>query len=642
MTRKEFEDLKQSGQLPSPAGVGMKILTLTQKDDCSIDELQKILQADPALTGRILKLATSVGVSGSQPVRSVKEATMRLGLRTVTSLALGFSLVSSSRIGQCSRFDYDEYWTRSLVRALAGQEISERTGRAVSAEAFTCALLGLVGQLALASCHPEDYAELLDQLEEDPNMERCARESQMFGINHLEVTDCLMAEWGLPDSFGEVSMALGREGGDAELEGYSRELYEVLADARIIADYAMKGAQVDAQSLSGMGQLENRLAIYDIALGELCKTVMGHWIEWGEQLSLETSNYAKAVRTDRNWEDEAKNSASPMDRTVQHGADVLVVDDDPVALKLLAKLLQDEGHRVMLARDGKEALAITLKKRPQVVISDWFMPKLDGIELTRALRRTSWGKRIYVLLLTGNDREDRLLTAFDAGVDDYVAKPFKPKLLMARLRAGVRMVKLQEQVELDQEIQRKNSVQMTRMNRQLKEAANTDFLTGLPNRRHAMAHMDRAWKHALVTGTPLSVLMIDIDKFKSVNDTYGHDVGDVVLKETARVIKGAVRRNDMAARMGGEEFLVITPGADLDEARMVGERIRLRVESNHIKFGDFDRNVTISLGVATMDPSVGDIDHLIRLADEAVYVSKSSGRNQVNVALNSPQQAKSA
>jgi len=639
--RKEFEELKQSGQLPSPAGVGMKILTLTQQDDCSMEELNRTLQADPALTGRILKLASSVGVTGSQPVRSVKEAAMRLGLRTVTSVALGFSLVSNGRDGQCPHFDYDEYWARSLVTALAAQEISERTGRAVSAEAFTCALLALVGQLALASCHPDDYGDLIERLEEDENADRLALEAEMFGVDHLEVTDCLMAEWGLPESFGEVAIALGREGADEDLEGYSRELYEVLSEARVIATYAMKGTTPDSESLAGMGQLESRLGVYDISLGTLCQGVMKQWVEWGKQLSLETLTYAKAVRTDRDWENEAKRTADPMDRTAQHGADVLVVDDDPVALKLLAKLLKDEGHRVMLARDGKEALAITLKKRPQVVISDWFMPKLDGIELTRTLRRTSWGKRIYILLLTGNDREDRLLTAFDAGVDDYVAKPFKPKLLMARLAAGVRMVKLQEQVELDQGIQRKNSVQMSRMNRQLKEAANTDFLTGLPNRRHAMAQMDKAWKNACATGTSLSVLMIDIDKFKSVNDTYGHDVGDVVLKETARVLKGAVRRYDTAARMGGEEFLVICPGADLEEARMVGERIRLRVESSHIKFGEFDRNLTISVGVATMLEGIDDTDHLIRLADEAVYVSKTNGRNQVS-SVQGNTQAKSA
>jgi diguanylate cyclase (GGDEF)-like protein len=637
MNRKEFEELKQTGQLPSPAGVGMAILTLTQKEDCSMDELNKILQADPALTGRILKLASSVGASGANPVRSVKEACMRLGLRTVTSVALGFSLVSSGRSGQCERFDYDEYWARSLVRALAAQEISERTGRAVSAEAFTCSLLSMVGTLALASCHPEAYAELLDRHAADPSQKLTALEAEFFGINHLEVADALMAEWGLPDSFGEVCLALGSDTVDDSLEGYSRELFEILGEARIIAEYAMRGATADANTLSEMGQLEGRLAVYDVKLSTLCKNVMSQWVDWGKLLNLPTRELASKVRTDRNWEVDAKRTSDQEAGRQSDGVDVLVVDDDPVSLKVLQTLLVEEGHRVTLARDGKEALALTLKQRPQVVISDWFMPKLDGVEFTRTLRRTGWGRRIYVLLLTGNDKEDRVLTAFDAGVDDYITKPFKPKLLMARLRAGIRLVKLQEQVELDQEIHRKNAAQMSRMNRQLREAANTDFLTGLPNRRFAMAQFDKQWKHAQATNTPLSVLMLDIDKFKAVNDTYGHDIGDVVLKETARVLKGSIRRNDTAARMGGEEFFVICPGADLDEARMIGERIRLRVESNHMTVGEFDRNVTISVGAAQRLPGIDDLDHLMRLADEAVYVSKSNGRNQVNTVQTSTQ-----
>jgi len=619
----------------------MQILTLTQKEDCSMDELNKVLQADPALTGRILKLASSVGVAGSNPVRSVKEAAMRLGLRTVTSVALGFSLVSSGRSGQCERFDYDDYWARSLVRALAAQEISERTGRAVSAEAFTCALLSVVGTLALASCHPEAYAELLDRMAVDPSQKLTNLETELFGIHHLEVADALMAEWGLPDSFGEVCLAMGKDGGDDALEGYARELYEVLMESRIIAEYAMRGASADANTLSDMGQLESRLAVYDVRLSILCRSVMTQWIEWGKLLNLSTRELASKVRTDRNWEDDAKRTSDQAAGRTSDGVDVLVVDDDPMGLKVLEKMLLEAGHRVTLARDGKEALALTLKQRPQVVISDWFMPKLDGVEFTRTLRRTGWGRRIYVLLLTGNDKEDRVLTAFDAGVDDYITKPFKPKMLMARLRAGIRLVKLREQVELDQEIHRKNAAQMSRMNRQLREAANTDFLTGLPNRRYAMAQFDKQWKHAQATNTPLSVLMLDIDKFKSVNDTYGHDIGDVVLKETARVLKASTRRNDTAARMGGEEFFVICPGADLDEARMIGERIRLRVESNHITVGEFDRNVTISVGVAQSLPGVTDVDHLMRLADEAVYVSKSNGRNQVN-SVQSVGQARSA
>jgi diguanylate cyclase (GGDEF)-like protein len=159
-----------------------------------------------------------------------------------------------------------------------------------------------------------------------------------------------------------------------------------------------------------------------------------------------------------------------------------------------------------------------------------------------------------------------------------------------------------------------------------------------------MEQFQKEWRTALELGAPLSVLMMDIDHFKTVNDTYGHNTGDPVLRETARVIKMAVRRNDTAARIGGEEFLVICPGADLDESLMIGNRIRQRVEENLVRFGDFHCNVTISIGCAENLAGVQDIDHLLRLADEAVYVSKSAGRNRVSAAPRPtpPGQVKSA
>jgi two-component system cell cycle response regulator len=264
-----------------------------------------------------------------------------------------------------------------------------------------------------------------------------------------------------------------------------------------------------------------------------------------------------------------------------------------------------------------------------VIVTDWTMPDLDGLEFCRALRRSRFGRRIYVLLLTCHGDEDRVIEGFDAGVDDYLTKPFNPRVLMARLRAGIRLVKLQEQVERDQEIQVRNAMQLSRLNRQLKEAANTDFLTKLPNRRYAMLHFERCWAQARESHTDLSVIMLDIDYFKSVNDTFGHDVGDVVLQETARTIRQSLRRQDIAARIGGEEFLIICPGIGAVEAIQVAERVRLEVEKNRIRFCGFDDSVTVSMGVAERGEGVEDVDHLMRLADEAVYRSKQSGRNRV-------------
>ncbi|QDU69584.1 diguanylate cyclase [Engelhardtia mirabilis] len=631
MFRKEFEELKATGQLPSPSGVGMRILTLTQEEDCSIDELIETMQADPALTGRIVKLATSAQVSTSRPISSLNEAAMRLGLKTVSTVALGFTLVTGNRSGACTRFDYDGYWSESLACGIAASKLSRELGRADPAEAFTCGLMAAIGELALACTHPEDYAEIIDRLASDPGLDRKLLETEAFRINHCEVAASLMADWGLPERFQDVVMYLEDETGEDSLDESSMQLFQVLVDGAIIAKYCMAGRQADPVLLEQLNLLRRRLDAGDIDLAELCDEVVADWVEWGAVLELPTEDMAERVRSANLEQQLSGNKVIEVVEAAELPVRVLAVDDDPLSLRVLARHLKEAGHEVHTARNGREALAMTLKLRPQIIVTDLNMPDLNGLEFCKALRRSRFGKRIYVLLLTGDGNEERVLEGFEAGVDDFITKPFIPRVLLARLRAGIRLVRLQEQVERDQEIHMKNAMQMTRLNRQLKEAANTDFLTKLPNRRCAMAHFERTWKHAMDTDTPISVVALDIDHFKRVNDDYGHDVGDVVLQETSRVLRQSLRRQDLAARMGGEEFLVICPGVAVDVASHIAERVRSAVEENVVEFGKFKRNVTVSVGVAQYEPGIVDIDHLMRLADESVYSSKSGGRNRVTI-----------
>ncbi|MHC4261360.1 MAG: diguanylate cyclase [Planctomycetota bacterium] len=623
---REFEELKSSGELPSPTGVGMKVLMLTQQEDCSIDELIEALQVDPAMTGRILKIATSAQVNGGRPVTNLRDAAMRLGLRQVQSVALGFSLVTNNLDGACSAFDYGKYWSRSLARSVAAAKLAAASGDVDVADAFTTSLLGAVGELALASTHPEEYAELLERVRKDPDLDLRLLEHDRFRIDHVEVSAALLRDWGLPDYFAEAVMAV-----EGDLEGQSErvvELVEVIRDATAVADYCVDGDRLRAESSERLTALSERFGRDGTALTQLCEEVVTDWIEWGEMLDLPTA--ALADRFDGGTL-EARLHGTTRDEGEQGGVRILAVDDDPMTLRILSRQLTDAGHTVEVARNGREALAMTLKLRPQLIVTDWNMPDLDGLEFCRALRRSQFGRRIYVLLLTGNDDEDRVIEGFEAGVDDYITKPFNPRVLLARLRAGVRLIKLQEQVERDQEVQVKNSMQLTRLNRQLKEAANTDFLTKLPNRRCAMGQLERTWEVSVEKDAPMSVIMLDVDNFKAVNDTYGHDVGDVVLQSTAQTIRKALRRQDLAARFGGEEFLIICPNVDEVRAAQIAERVRTAVEESLIQSGEFDSAVTVSMGVATRWAGVSDVDHLLRIADEAVYVAKRSGRNQVRV-----------
>lgn len=626
MYRREFEELKASGQLPSPAGVGMKILTLTQQEDCSIDELIETLQVDPAMTGRVLKLATSAQSAGSRPITNIRDAAMRLGMRQLQSVALGFSLIASNREGLCSGFDYDRYWSRSLARSISATKLARESGDCDPADAFTTGLLASVGELALASTHPEEYSEILELVRADPSLVLRELEFERFRIDHGEVTASLLEDWGLPEHFAEA--ALGLEAETSDLEGKAVALARTLREASSVADYCMDGKHSAQAVMHRLGELSERLGQDGAALIELCDEVVADWIEWGASLDLPTREFAERFDSQQL---EARLQGKPIGDVDSTGVRILAVDDDPITLRILSRQMKDAGHTVEVAKNGREALAMTLRLRPQLIVTDWNMPDLNGLEFCRALRRSRFGRRIYVLLLTGNGDEERVLEGFEAGVDDYITKPFNPRVLLARMRAGIRLIKLQEQVERDQELQVKNSMQLTRLNRQLKEAANTDFLTKLPNRRCAMLHFERCWKQSEDNDAPLSAIMLDIDHFKAVNDNHGHDVGDAVLQETARTIRQALRRQDLAARIGGEEFLIICPGVNMARAQQIAERVRESVEQNHIRFADFDRGVTVSMGIAEKTPGVTDIDHLMRLADEAVYVSKQNGRNQVNV-----------
>jgi diguanylate cyclase (GGDEF)-like protein len=231
----------------------------------------------------------------------------------------------------------------------------------------------------------------------------------------------------------------------------------------------------------------------------------------------------------------------------------------------------------------------------------------------------------YVLMLTARDDEERIVEAFAAGADDYVVKPGKSgqggsnglrwQVLRARVRAGQRMIELREQVEHEK--------------RRLKAAALTDVLTQLPNRRYAMKQLEQEAARLGRSGGRLSVMMLDIDYFKRVNDTYGHDVGDHVLREVARVLRRTTREGDVVCRLGGEEFLVICSGSDLEHALQSAERLRSSIEAHEIQLGDEVGSVTASIGVAEMTDEFDGIDPLLKTADRWVYLAKAHGRNRV-------------
>jgi len=285
---------------------------------------------------------------------------------------------------------------------------------------------------------------------------------------------------------------------------------------------------------------------------------------------------------------------------------VLVVDDDPDKAYLLEFALQMAGYDVRVARDGEQGLAAVELYQPDLVIADVMMPHLDGYELARRIRENPRTRFIPVILQTaGRSEQEDLRRGSEVGALGFITDPTDLDLLLARARTLLDFKSYLDSCE---------------------EAAFTDHLTGLPNRRRFERQLEREVARTLRYGHPFSLLMIDIDNFKSVNDTYGHEMGDQVLIRMARILQEGTRGIDLAARIGGEEFAVILTETELPGGLEVAERLRQAVKAMQIpKVGV----VTASFGVAECPSSVHTSRDLLATADAALYEAKRKGRNRV-------------
>jgi two-component system, cell cycle response regulator len=294
---------------------------------------------------------------------------------------------------------------------------------------------------------------------------------------------------------------------------------------------------------------------------------------------------------------------------------VLVVDDSPVSRKLVEITLPPTDYTVLPARTGHEALEIFAQHRPGLVITDWLMPDLSGTEMCERLRSEFRDSPTYIILVSGVSEKSKVVKGLKAGADDYLTKPFDPEELLARVEVGRRIIALHRQIEAK--------------NRLLEQMALTDELTGLPNRRAIAQWAERQLKGAIRHGYPFWMVMMDLDRFKAINDTYGHDAGDKVLKRFAELLQATTRQCDISGRLGGDEFIWILTFVDEDGVRHVVERIRQAMESQAFVFDGNNVRATASFGIAHLQPGqASNFDQLLVQADLALYSAKRLGRNK--------------
>jgi two-component system cell cycle response regulator len=319
---------------------------------------------------------------------------------------------------------------------------------------------------------------------------------------------------------------------------------------------------------------------------------------------------------------------------------ILLVDDDPAIIQLAATALEAAGYTVRAASNGDEAIEAVRTERPDMVVTDWLMPAPDGLELCRMIREIEdFTSRIYVIMLSGQRAPGRLVEALEVGADDYIHKPFNTDELVARVRSGSRLIALKADLKQKEiQLHRRNAElevahqELSRLNRHLDEIATTDELTGLANRRSAMAAIDRRWLEINRDPGAMAMVLVDIDHFKRINDTWGHDAGDAVLAQVAAALDGASRTTEDVFRLGGEEFLLFCRAATAAEAAVAAERMREAVESLHILHGGRTIRCTASFGVAERRGWMRSSCEVLKAADEALYESKHAGRNRVTIA----------
>ncbi|MCP4693029.1 MAG: diguanylate cyclase [Desulfobacterales bacterium] len=308
---------------------------------------------------------------------------------------------------------------------------------------------------------------------------------------------------------------------------------------------------------------------------------------------------------------------------------ILIVDDNPQNLQFVGNLLLENEYEPAVTMNGSQALEFLKQEDPELILLDIMMPEMDGYEVCKRIKEDSSIQATPIIFLSAKMETEDVVKGFDLGAVDYITKPFNSAELLARVETHITLRLMQKKLEEQNILLQKEISIRKEAEAKLQELATTDYLTELFNRRHFMELSNREFERSKRRKQNLSLMMVDIDHFKSVNDTHGHDIGDEVLKALADVGRTSVRCYDIFARIGGEEFAILLPETNLANSAIVGERFRSAVEEAAVPTEKGEIKITVSIGAAMVTKETSDVDALLKKADVALYSAKQKGRNRV-------------
>lgn len=649
MDMNKFELLRASGKLPSPKGVALAIIRLTQQEEVSIAELARVIGGDPAFVGRVIKAANGLIAFNRRRIASVPEALMVLGLPAVRSMVLGFSLISDYRAGRCANFDYDRFWSYSVALALGMQMLAQRTRIAPPDELFSLGLLVRVGELALATLYPEQYSEVLAQAQRQPGRGLAELEREALALTHGDLAVAMLSEWGVPAVFVDVA----RHYDDPESATFTEgerpyALFQSLLTACCFARVCIADGAAPATLLNDLVERGERLGIAREDLLADCGRMHVLFSDWCALLGLgfkpsagifeprqsaqevpAGEDHSRRVESSGGSEYDAIAAAGTMGNAENDVARVLVIERDAAVRDAVVVELRRMGGEVYQAGDARLGLDLAVDLQPGMIVAGATLPDMDGLRLVCSLRAIGIGQPVYFLVIAPGADAAAQTAFFEAGADDVVTSPADVGSLTVSLRAGLRVARLQLALEHEREELGRFAAELAVTNRRLQEAAMTDALTGLPNRRYAIDRAQQEWAVAERTGKPLACMVIDLDGLKYINDEFGHDAGDWALRSTGGALRQALRGEDVLCRTGGDEFLALCPGSDLSAALVCAERLRQAVSGMDLKFEGQHVPLSVSIGVAERDEGIANVDALRRTADRGAYLAKAAGRNVV-------------